>query len=142
MSLPALLEHFYDEEHRCKLWIAGDTDGPSPLQLRAGRDSWELDGRYVPILRGTGLLPLARLVSLGRRFVLDGSLLSALVDRWRPEMHTFHFRWGEITVTLQDVSFLTGLPIRGEPLVPGQVVPPGRQAPAANRTPVSQTSSE
>ena len=64
-------------------------------------------------------MPLARLVSLGRRFLLDASLLSALVDRWRPETHNFHFRWGEMTVTLQDVSLLTGLSIRGEPLVPG-----------------------
>ena len=43
----------------------------------------------------------------------------AALNRWRPETHTFHFRWGEMTVTLQDVSFLTGLPLRGEPLVPG-----------------------
>ena len=64
------------------------------------------------------MLPLARLLSVGRKFTLDSSLLSALVDRWRPETHTFHFRWGEMTVTLQDVSFLTGLPIRGVPLVP------------------------
>ena len=122
MSLLKLLEHFYDEDHRCKLWIVGDADGPSPLLLRAGRDSWVLDARYVPILRDTGLLPIVRLVFVGRRITLDASLLSALVDRWRPETYTFHFRWGEMTVTLQDVSFLTGLPIRGEPLVPG---PPG-----------------
>ena len=66
------------------------------------------------------MLPLARLVSIGCRFTLDASLLSAHVDRWRLETHTLHFRWGEMTVTLQDISFLTGLPIRGEPLVPGR----------------------
>ena len=65
------------------------------------------------------MLPLVRIVSIGRRFVLDGSLLSALVDRWRLETHTFHFWWGDMTVTLQDVSLLTGLPIRGELLVSG-----------------------
>lgn len=37
--------------------------------------------------------------------------------RWRPETHIFHFQWGEMTVTLQNISFLTGLPIRTEPLV-------------------------
>ena len=118
-SLPELLEQFYDEDHRCKLWLTVDADGPPPLALRAGRDWWALDDRYVPIFRETGLLPLARMVSVGRGFTVDGSLLSALADRWRPETHTFHFRWGELTVTLQDVSFLTGLPIRGVPLVPG-----------------------
>ena len=65
------------------------------------------------------MLPLVRMVSVRRRFTLGVSLLSALVDRWRPETHTFHFRWGEMMVTLQDVSLLTGLPIRGEPLVLG-----------------------
>lgn len=68
------------------------------------------------------MLPLVRMVSVGRQFILDASLLSALVDKWRSETHTFHFRWGEMTVTLQDVSLLTGLLILGEPLVPG---PPG-----------------
>ena len=35
-----------------------------------------------------------------------------------PEMHTFHMPFEEMTVTLQDVSMLTGLPIRGRPIGP------------------------
>jgi hypothetical protein len=50
--------------------------------------------------------------------MLDSSLQSALVDRWRPETHTFHLRCGELTPTLKDVSLITGLPISGKPLVP------------------------
>ncbi|XP_016185377.1 serine/threonine-protein phosphatase 7 long form homolog [Arachis ipaensis] len=42
------------------------------------------------------------------------SLLSALVERWRPETHTFHLPVGEVTVTLEDVSYILGLPINGE----------------------------
>ncbi|KAL9660267.1 hypothetical protein QQ045_025080 [Rhodiola kirilowii] len=40
-------------------------------------------------------------------------LVTALVERWRPETHTFHFNGEEATVTLQDVALLTGLPIEG-----------------------------
>ncbi|QHO54475.1 uncharacterized protein DS421_2g57100 [Arachis hypogaea] len=42
------------------------------------------------------------------------ALLSALVERWRPEAHTFHLPVGEVTVTLEDVSYILGLPINGE----------------------------
>ncbi|XP_039851095.1 protein MAIN-LIKE 1-like [Panicum virgatum] len=41
------------------------------------------------------------------------SLLAALLDRWRPETHTFHLPVGEITPTLQDVVMLLGLPCAG-----------------------------
>ena len=47
---------------------------------------------------------------------VDPSLLGGLMERWRPETHTFHLPVGEMTVTLQDVSCLWGLPIRGEPV--------------------------
>jgi hypothetical protein len=49
-------------------------------------------------------------------FQFDFSLLSALLDHWRPETHTFHFTVGEMMVTLQDTSLLMGLPCEGEPL--------------------------
>jgi hypothetical protein len=51
-----------------------------------------------------------------RRFSYDRSLLTALVDRWRPETHTFHMPVGEMAPTLQDVSFLLGLPCAGAPV--------------------------
>ncbi|KAK1626678.1 hypothetical protein QYE76_000993 [Lolium multiflorum] len=47
---------------------------------------------------------------------MNAAALTALVDRWRPETHTFHLRAGEMTPTLQDVSMILGLSIQGEPL--------------------------
>ena len=47
------------------------------------------------------------------RFQFDMSLLAALLDRWRPETHTFHLPVGEMTTTLQDVAMLLGLPCAG-----------------------------
>ncbi|XP_020963936.1 serine/threonine-protein phosphatase 7 long form homolog [Arachis ipaensis] len=42
------------------------------------------------------------------------ALLSASVERWKPETHTFHLSVGELMVTLEDVSYIFGLPINGE----------------------------
>ncbi|KAD4889455.1 hypothetical protein E3N88_21528 [Mikania micrantha] len=44
---------------------------------------------------------------------LDHGLLEALIERWRPETHTFHLPIGEATVILEDVNVLWGLPIEG-----------------------------
>lgn len=48
------------------------------------------------------------------RFEYDRYLISALIDRWRPETNTFHFIVGEFTIMLEDVSYLFGLPLIGE----------------------------
>ncbi|KAK1629560.1 hypothetical protein QYE76_003875 [Lolium multiflorum] len=47
---------------------------------------------------------------------MNPSAITALVDRWRPETHSFHLRTGEMTVTLQDMSMILALPIEGKPL--------------------------
>ena len=70
------------------------------------------DERYVPYLRRAGMLPLSRTVCAGLP-VMDAPLLSAFVDRWRPETHTFHLSCGEVTITMQDVAMILGLPLEG-----------------------------
>ena len=70
------------------------------------------DERYAPYLRRAGLLPLARVVNEGLP-AMDGPLLIAFVDRWCPETHTFHLPCGEMTVTLQDMAMILGLPLEG-----------------------------
>jgi hypothetical protein len=56
--------------------------------------------------------------------MFDNAALTALVDRWRPETHTFHLPCGELTVTLQDVAMILGLPVDGQPVC-GNVQPIG-----------------
>ena len=64
------------------------------------------------LLRDAGFLGVSRI----RQIKLDHHLISALIERWRPETHTFHLPDGECTITLQDIAVLTGLPIDGRPI--------------------------
>ncbi|KAI8568118.1 hypothetical protein RHMOL_Rhmol02G0172400 [Rhododendron molle] len=48
---------------------------------------------------------------------LDLGLMTALLERWRLETHSFRLRTDEWTVTLQDVEVLIGLPVDGEPVI-------------------------
>ncbi|RYQ93166.1 hypothetical protein Ahy_B09g099448 [Arachis hypogaea] len=85
------------------------------------QQAMRLDERYVSYLQMTGLYHLARLND--RWFQLDEPLVSAFVERWRPETHTFHMPFGECTITLQDVAYQLGLPVDGRYELLG-VIPP------------------
>ena len=54
---------------------------------------------------------------LFRSIKLDHALITAFVERWRLETHKFHLPHGEMTITLQDVEVIIGLPIEGEAMV-------------------------
>ena len=54
--------------------------------------------------------------TVGRGFKLDLKLISALIERWRPETHIFHLPCGECTITLEDVSLQLGLPVDRHPV--------------------------
>ena len=71
------------------------------------------DERYTPYITRIGLLPYFSLVTRSTPN-MNPAALTALIDRWRPETHTFHLRTGEMTVTLQDVSMILALPIDGD----------------------------
>ncbi|RYQ89294.1 hypothetical protein Ahy_B09g096011 [Arachis hypogaea] len=68
--------------------------------------------RLEPYLRRSGFYH----ASLIKRFAYDNPLISAFVERWRPETHTFYLPWGECTITLEDVAMQLGLSIDGEPV--------------------------
>ncbi|MBA0764714.1 hypothetical protein Gotri_014015 [Gossypium trilobum] len=49
--------------------------------------------------------------TIGRGCKLNSKLISALIERWRPETYTFHLPCGACTITLEDVQLQLGLPV-------------------------------
>ncbi|MBA0876023.1 hypothetical protein Goshw_004435, partial [Gossypium schwendimanii] len=45
---------------------------------------------------------------------LDPPLISGLVERWRPVIHTFHLPCDKCPITLEDVGLQLYLPVDGE----------------------------
>ncbi|CAK8536887.1 unnamed protein product [Lathyrus sativus] len=71
-----------------------------PLQLPREMEGW---------ISRSGLASLQR-TSLTK---IDTNLVLAFVERWHLETSSFHMSFGEMTITLDDVSCLLHLPIRG-----------------------------
>ncbi|XP_050228076.1 protein MAIN-LIKE 2-like isoform X2 [Mercurialis annua] len=74
---------------------------------------WRLTHQQIELVEKAGFGYLRRLPSIS----LDNPLISALIERWRKETNTFHFRVGEMTITLEDMALLLGLAIDGEPVL-------------------------
>ena len=68
---------------------------------------WRMDPRIRPYVIRIGFYGLYRLGHI----MIDWTLITCLVERWRPETHTFHVPVGEMTITLHDVVIILGLRI-------------------------------
>ncbi len=51
----------------------------------------------------------------------DSGLLTAFSERWHRETSSFHLPFGEMTITLDDVSCLLGIPIKGALFIPPEM---------------------
>ncbi|MQM18045.1 hypothetical protein Taro_051029 [Colocasia esculenta] len=56
-------------------------------------------------------------ILLVRPFHVDVPYLEALRERWEEDCKAFIMPWGHMIPTLEDVAYLTGLPVQGEPVV-------------------------
>ncbi|KAG8501573.1 hypothetical protein CXB51_003855 [Gossypium anomalum] len=89
-------EDFQTVDRVLQCYIRNMSDPPSPL--------------IENYLRETGFWHAA---TIGRGCKLDPKLISTLIERWRPETHTFHLSCGECTITLEDVQLQLELPVDG-----------------------------
>nr|AAG21901.1 hypothetical protein [Oryza sativa Japonica Group] len=112
---PALLNRGIDRNHRSFL-SAVEGAQLGTFHPRTSREWLRVDLRHVPWYALVEAAADDR--DPAKRWDADRSLLAALVDRWRPETHTFHLPCGEMAPTLQDVSYLLGLPLAGAPVGP------------------------
>ncbi|XP_070045610.1 serine/threonine-protein phosphatase 7 long form homolog [Nicotiana tomentosiformis] len=93
----------------------GGTVTAQTFRARRVDDMWgflrdhPLHPRIVRRLRDTNFY---RIVEIGQ-LQLDWSLITAMIELWRPETHNFHLSIGEATITLQDIEVLYGLPVDG-----------------------------
>ena len=83
----------------------------------------EWDEHYAPYLSraGASFLGLVRAVNAGLSD-MDGPLLTAFIDRWRSETHSFHLPSREMYVLMQDVGYILDLRLDG-PVATGMVQP-------------------
>ncbi|MFQ6634660.1 hypothetical protein Gotur_011183 [Gossypium turneri] len=63
-----------------------------------------------PYLRDANFLHMAH---MGRRRKLDPTLVSMLVERWRPETYKFHLPYGKCIIRLEDVQLQLRLSVGG-----------------------------
>jgi len=69
----------------------------------------ELDPQITPLLSSSGF----QYIALIKQCKIDLALITTLVERWRPETHTFHLPWGECTITHKDVALHLGIRVDG-----------------------------
>ena len=69
------------------------------------------DDRYTPLLNQANLATVARVCRRGTP-PFNPAALTATIDHWWPETHTFHLPCGEMMVSLKDVQMILGVRIR------------------------------
>ena len=55
---------------------------------------------------------LSSLITMSYKFIKK-NVVSTFVERWQPEMNTFRMPFNEITITLDDVGTVLGIPLTG-----------------------------
>ena len=98
-------QHIWYEEEDKKLHIR--------IVVPTYQGQEEIPEEIIPLLRQSGFYWIIKMMHLK----INAALITVLIERWRPETHTFHMRCEECTITLQDVSVLLGLRVEESPLI-------------------------
>ncbi|MQL89331.1 hypothetical protein Taro_021904 [Colocasia esculenta] len=101
--------------------LDGDHWTPTGKGRMRSRVTWDLCWAWYRALPETQQAQIARM-GFGHLlsvllFHLDVPYLEALRERWEEDCKAFIMPWGHMIPTLEDVAYLTGLPVQGEPVV-------------------------
>ncbi|MQM14738.1 hypothetical protein Taro_047674 [Colocasia esculenta] len=100
--------------------------GVHPLAVKGkgrmrSRVTWDLCWAWYRALPEVQQTRIARMgfghILSVRPFHVDVPYLEALRERWEEDCKAFIMPWGHMIPTLEDVAYLTGLPVQGEPVV-------------------------
>ncbi|KAF8701353.1 hypothetical protein HU200_033683 [Digitaria exilis] len=111
-ATPELFDAHVDMRHRSYVSVVHGVN-QGTFRARVPMVTMPIDPRWLPrymVHSGDMPDPDRRPRDKSTRFQYDMSLIAALLDRWRPETHTFHLPVGEMAPTLQDAAMLLGLP--------------------------------
>ncbi|KAH1197509.1 Protein MAINTENANCE OF MERISTEMS [Glycine max] len=98
-------QHIWNEEEDRKLHIR------RVVPTYQGQE--EIPDEIIPLLRQSSFYWIMKMGYLK----INAALISTLIERWRPETHTFHMRCGECTITLLEAFVLLGLHVDVSPLI-------------------------
>lgn len=82
------------------------------MMVRHANQLLQWDDHYEPYLNAYGFYGVHQILQVK----INDPFICTVVERWRPETHTFHLPVGEMTVTLEDVAVFLGLPVDGMPV--------------------------
>ncbi|KAL8460025.1 hypothetical protein ACS0TY_031806 [Phlomoides rotata] len=102
-----------DDHVSSDVWEGQERGALKCPELTSKLDQWLLTEQQIKLVEKAGFGHLRLIPAIS----IDSSLISALVERWRRETNTFHMTVGEMTVSLEDVAYLLGLPTDGKAVI-------------------------
>ncbi|KAF6145599.1 hypothetical protein GIB67_037632, partial [Kingdonia uniflora] len=93
--------------HRARLIALGQEN--LPICVYHHQSTWNLTKEPQVIQDFVKLKGLDRIGTISYNYY-NSALISAFVERWQPETNSFYFKWGEMTLTLDDVEQMVRLP--------------------------------
>ncbi|KAF6163532.1 hypothetical protein GIB67_002537 [Kingdonia uniflora] len=89
-----------------------------PIRIHYHQSTWDLTKEPQVVQDFVKLKGLDRIGAISYNY-FNFALIFAFAERWQPKTNSFHFKWGEMTPTLDDVEQLVGLPTDGDAMVIG-----------------------